>query len=356
MKRIGVLTGGGDAPGLNAAIRAVVKTAHKFGYQVLGIKDGWKGLLEFSRPTEDETAFEPIEDLIMFLTDKDVSGILDKGGTILGSSRTNPTKEENGLEKIIENIKKLKIDALIPIGGEDTLSVAVKLNELGIPVVGIPKTIDNDVGGTDYSIGFWTAVQIGIDALDRLHSTAEAHHRIMILEVMGRHFGWIATYAGLAGGADYILIPEEIVNIDEVCNSIERRYQRGKKFSLIVVSEGANLGKGLTTINGDLDAFGHVKLGGVGEILAKIIKERTGLDTRSTNLGHIQRGGTPCPFDRILASRLGVKTVELVKQKKFGRMVALRGNRIVSLPIEEALQQKPVIKSDVYKVAKVFFS
>ncbi len=343
---IGVLTGGGDAPGLNAAIRGVVRTAEKFGYTVKGIEDGWKGLLELIHSDG--------KSMVRILSRKDVAGILDKGGTILGSSRTNPLKEEGGIEKVIANIKKLKLDAIIAIGGEDTISVAIELKKRGINIVAIPKTIDNDVGGTGFCIGFKTAVQIATEALDRLHSTAEAHHRIMILEVMGRHYGWIATYAGIAGGADFILIPEKQASVDEIVDSICKRYKEGKNFSLIVVAEGATI-EGKEIAEEELDAFGHKKLGGIGEVLAKVLKDKTNFETRPVNLGHLLRGGTPVAEDRYWASRLGIKAVKLIKQGRFGRMVALPPEKIIAVPLEKALSQKG-IDNETYEDAKVFFS
>jgi len=349
MKRIGVLTGGGDCPGLNPAIRAIVRRGHQLGYEILGIKDGWKGLIE-SRPFGEVFSCSTTE----ILKDEDVSGILNKGGTILGSSRTNPLKIENGLEIVGDNYDKLNLFCLIVIGGEDTLSVAVKLKEKGINIIGIPKTIDNDVGGTDYCIGFNTAVSKAVSALDDLHSTAEAHHRVIVLEVMGRTCGWIATFAGYAGGADFILIPEKSVSVDKVAESIKRRHRQGKNFSLIVISEGATL-EGKEIAEEEYDPFGHKKLGGVGQVLENLLKEKTGLEVRSISLGHLLRGGSPVPSDRILASRFGIKAIELVKEGKFGRMVALRGRKIISVPLEKASNTKGV-SLDIYKEAAIFFS
>ncbi|MCK9602852.1 MAG: 6-phosphofructokinase, partial [Candidatus Omnitrophica bacterium] len=305
MARLGILTGGGDCPGLNPVIRAVVRKGFNEGYEVIGIKNGWKGLIEKDTLNLDL---------------KTVSGILPKGGTILGTSRTNPFKKEGDLKKVKKNFKALKLDALIAVGGEDTLGVAAKLIKIGIKnVVGVPKTIDNDLSCTDYTFGFDTAINIATECIDRLHTTAESHHRIMVVEVMGRHAGWIAIEAGIAGGADVILIPELPIDIEEVCRLIKRRHQRGKTFSIVVVAEGAQFGdKSLITKEEKLDAFGHVRLGGIGETLAQIIEKKTGYETRVSVLGHIQRGGSPTAFDRVLGTRFGVKAVELVKEKKFG--------------------------------------
>ena len=305
MKRIGVLTGGGDCPGLNPAIRAVVKKALSYNWEIIGIRNGWQGLVEGS--------VEP-------LTDYSVSGILRIGGTILGTSRTNPFKRTEDTQKLMDNIKKYGLDAIIAIGGEDTLGVATKLHRMGVPVVGIPKTIDNDLSGTDFTIGFHTAVAICTEAIDRLHTTAESHQRVMVLEVMGRHAGWIATCSGIAGGADEILIPEEPFDIDEVCRSLRRRHKRGKSFSIVVVAEGAKPkdSESLTIQAEEVDAFGHVRLGGIGTVLAKEIEKRLGMETRVTALGHAQRGGSPVAYDRILATSFGIAAVDFVKQGKFG--------------------------------------
>lgn len=350
-ERVGVLTGGGDCPGLNAAIRAVVKRGHQLGFEIVGIKDGWSGLLDLTRPSN--TDGQTLEPMAIVLSDQDVSGILDKGGTILGSSRTNPSKIEKGFEKIAENWEKLKLFALIVIGGEDTLSVAVELKKRNLNVIGIPKTIDNDVGGTDYCIGFDTAVFTAVEALDKLHSTAEAHHRVMVLEVMGRDCGWIATVCGFASGADYILIPEVSVSVEEVATAISVRYRQGKNFSLIVISEGAAV-EGKKIAEEEKDSFGHKKLGGVGEVLADLLKEKTGFETRAINLGHLLRGGAPVPTDRIMASRFGLRAIELIKREKFGQMVVLRGKKIVSIPLEESAKVRRVDLS-IYNDAKLFF-
>lgn len=341
MKRIGVLTGGGDCPGLNAAIRAVVRQSMVDDWGVIGIRNGWQGLVEGS--------VEP-------LTEVSVAGILHRGGTILGTSRTNPVKRTEDTQKLLNNMKRYGLEALIAIGGEDTLGVALKLHGMGVPVVGIPKTIDNDLSGTQYTIGFQTAVSIVTEAIDRLHTTAESHHRIMVVEVMGRHAGWIAVSAGIAGGADDILIPEKPFEIDEVCNRLRRRFQRDKKFSIVIVAEGATL-KGSdvqTTQDGPVDAFGHVRLGGIGSTLAKEIESRTGWETRVTNLGHIQRGGGPCAYDRVLATRFGVAAVGLVRNGDFGKMVALQGNDIVAVELKTALAEPKTVDKELYDIAQVF--
>jgi len=342
MKKIGILTGGGDCPGLNPVIRAVVRKGINEGYEIIGIKNGWKGLIEADT---------------MQLNLETVSGILPKGGTILGTSRTNPYKKNNDLEKIKENFKKLMLDALIVVGGEDTLGVALKLAKDGIAnIVGIPKTIDNDLSSTDYTFGFDTALNTAMECIDKLHTTAESHHRIMVVEVMGRHAGWIAIEAGIAGGADVILIPELPIDLEEVCNLIRKRHQRSKTFSIVVVAEGAKFkAESMVTQEEKLDEFGHVRLGGIGEILAAEIEKRTGFETRVSVLGHIQRGGTPTAFDRILGTRFGVKAMELVMDKKFGRMAALAGNKIVDVPLEDAVRKLKTVDMDLYEIAKVFF-
>ncbi|MDD5120110.1 MAG: 6-phosphofructokinase [Candidatus Omnitrophica bacterium] len=342
MARIGILTGGGDCPGLNPVIRAVVRKALIEGYEIVGIKNGWKGLVE------NDT---------MALNIDAVSGILPKGGTILGTSRTNPYKKEGDLAKVKDNFKKLGLDALIAVGGEDTLGVAFKLTKDGIPgIVGVPKTIDNDLSATDYTFGFDTALNVATECIDRLHTTAESHHRIIVAEVMGRHAGWIATEAGIAGGADVILIPEIPIDLDEVCAVIKKRHSRGKTFSIVVVAEGAQFNDGsMVTQEKKLDAFGHVRLGGIGEELAAQIEKRTGFETRVSVLGHIQRGGSPTAFDRVLGTRLGVKAVELVKAKKFGKMVALSGIKIIEVPLEDAVKELKTVDMELYNIAKVFF-
>lgn len=341
-KKLGILTGGGDCPGLNPVIRAVVRKGINEGYEIIGIKNGWKGLIECDTRKLDLTA---------------ISGILPKGGTILGTSRTNPYKKEQGVEKVKAAYKKLELDALIAVGGDDTLGVAAKLCKDGIPnIVGVPKTIDNDLSCTDYSFGFDTAINIATECIDRLHTTAESHHRIIVVEVMGRHAGWIATEAGIAGGADIILIPELAIDIEEVCQLLKKRHSRGKTFSIVVVAEGAQFKEGTMVLQEQkLDEFGHVRLGGIGEQLAAEIEKRTGYETRISVLGHLQRGGTPSAFDRVLGTRFGVKAVELVIKRSFARMVALEGNKIVEVPLEKAIATLKTVDMDLYEVAKVFF-
>jgi len=339
--KIGVLTGGGDCPGLNPVIRAIVRKALIDKHEIVGIKNGWKGLVQ-----KDTTP----------LNLESVSGILHRGGTILGTSRTNPYKKEGDLKKVLDNIKELKLDAIIAIGGEDTLGVANKLCKEGVKAVGVPKTIDNDLSETDYTFGFDSALNIATESIDRLHSTAESHHRIMVVEVMGRHAGWIAIEAGIAGGADYILIPEVPIDIDEVCDAIKKRHARNKLFSIVVVAEGAQFKEGtMVTKEKRLDAFGHVLLGGIGQLLAEKIEEITKFETRVTVLGHVQRGGSPTAFDRILGTRFGVKAVELVNNKKFGSMVSLKGNSIVDVPIEKAVGKLKTVDKEWYDLAKIFF-
>jgi len=344
--RIGVLTGGGDCPGLNAVIRGVVrKSIVQYGWEVYGIKNGWGGYLSQN--------FE-------ILDMERVSGILPKGGTILGASRTNPFKQDGGSELIIENAKKMGIDATVAIGGEDTIGVAHKLFKVGMQTVGVPKTIDNDLAGTDYTFGFDTAINIATEAIDRLHTTAESHHRVIVVEVMGRHTGWIAVFAGIAGGADVILIPEKPFEVDVVCDMITKRQKRGKSFSIIVVAEGAkfltegDVDGSLIVQDAQMDAFGHVRLGGIGNVLGREIERRTGFETRISVLGYVQRGGTPTAMDRVLATRFGVKACELVEKGEFGRMVALRGNKVISVGLEEALQLKKV-DMELYEMASLFF-
>jgi len=341
MKRIGILTGGGDCPGLNPVIRAVVKRGINMGYQIVGIKNGWKGLIN--------------KDVIT-LNERSVSGILPKGGTILGTSRTNPYNKAGDKDKAIANFKKLKLCGLIVVGGEDTLGVANRLNKEGVKVVGVPKTIDNDLNATDFTFGFDTAINIATECIDRLHTTAESHHRIIVCEVMGRHAGWIATYAGLAGGADVILIPEIPIKIDEVCKILKKRYKKGKTFSIVVVAEGAKFKKGDMVLQEEkLDAFGHVRLGGIGNQLAEVIEERTGFETRVTVLGHIQRGGTPTAMDRVLGTRFGVIAMDLIHSKRFGNMVSLTGNKIVAVPLSKAVAKLKTVDKKLYDIAKVFF-
>jgi 6-phosphofructokinase 1 len=340
--RIGVLTGGGDAPGLNAVIRAIVrKGIDTYGHAIVGFKDGWHGVLEsqFSELTIDS-----------------VRGILPRGGTILGTSRTNPLKSDDGAQRVLETIRANRIDALIPIGGEDTLGAAAKLGAEGLNVVGVPKTIDNDLSGTDYTFGFDTAVQIATEAIDRLHTTAESHHRVMVVEVMGRHAGWIATYAGIAGGADVILVPEHPFDVDTVTKHVRKRHTRGRYFSIVVVAEGALPIEGTLTVReGEMDAFGHARLGGIGNVLADELEKRTGFETRVTTLGHVQRGGTPTAFDRVLATRLGIAAIDAAHRGEYGVMVALRGQDIVTVPIAEATAELKTVDPTIYEVAEVFF-
>lgn len=341
MKRIGVLTGGGDCPGLNPVIRAVVRRADAAGLEVVGIRNGWKGLIEPDTVPLDL---------------KSVSGILPKGGTMLGTSRTNPYKDPRSVSALKRSVAELRLDALIVIGGEDTLGAAVKLHREGLPVVGVPKTIDNDLAETDYTFGFDTAVNIAMESIDRLHTTAESHHRIMVVEVMGRHAGWIAVHAGIAGGADFILVPEIPIDLEEVCRAIEQRHKRGKTFSIIVVAEGAQWAAG-ATVNQDLkrDEFGHVRLGGIGQLLAERIEKKTGYETRVTVLGHVQRGGTPTAFDRVLGTRFGVQAVELALKGQFGKMVSLKGNAVVPVPLELSTKTLKTVDPKLYDIAKIFF-
>src|SRR3954451_22738768 len=337
--RIGVLTGGGDCPGLNAAIRAIVrKGVDRYGHAVIGFRDGWRGVLE-NQTSE--------------LTLASTRGIIHRGGTILGSSRTNPYKDgADGAPKVRETMQSLHLDGLIAIGGEDTLGVANRLSEAGINIIGLPKTIDNDLGGTDMTFGFYTAVQVATDAIDRLHTTAESHHRVLILEVMGRPAGWIALPSGLAGGADVILIPEKPFDIDEVCRLISRRRSRGRYFSIVVVAEGAIPKEGtMEIVSGATDAFGHVRLGGIGVRLEKEIEERTGFETRATILGHVQRGGTPTAFDRVLATRLGIAAIDGAHDGQWGSMASLRGQRIQMVALAEAVRELRTVSDEEYAVA-----
>ncbi|MCW2753420.1 MAG: 6-phosphofructokinase [Marmoricola sp.] len=343
--RVGVLTGGGDCPGLNAVIRAVVRKGVKeYDYEFVGFRDGWRG---------------PLEGLTMPLGIDQVRGILPRGGTILGSSRTNPFKVEDGVEQIKANLAAAGVDALIAIGGEDTLGVATKLHDLGVKVVGVPKTIDNDLSGTDFTFGFDTAVNIASEAIDRLHTTAESHHRVLVVEVMGRHAGWIALHAGIAGGANVVLIPERPFDIDEVCRYVEARFET-KYAVIMVVSEGAvpiaaTDDSGMTLLTGEKDAFGHVRLGGIGERLASEIEARTGKEARAVVLGHVQRGGTPTAFDRWLATRFGLHAIAAVHDGEFGAMVALRGTDIVRVPLSEGTATLKLVSPEEYAEAEVFF-
>lgn len=339
--RVGVLTGGGDAPGLNCVIRAVVrKGVGEYGFDFVGFRDGWKGPLTSSTCPLDISA---------------VRGILPRGGTILGSSRTNPIKIEGGVETIRQNLSDLGVDALVVIGGEDTLGVAARLNDEGINVVGVPKTIDNDLGATDFTFGFDTAVQIATDAIDRLHTTAESHKRVLVLEVMGRHAGWIALSAGMAGGANVILIPETPFDMDQVVEWVERRFERGYA-PIIVVAEGATPIEGQMVVkDASQDSFGHVRLSGMGEWLARELEERTGHEARTTVLGYVQRGGTPTSRDRVLATRFGIHAIDAVHDGDFGKMVALRGNDIKRVTITDAVKQLKTVPPEMYAEAATFF-
>jgi len=339
--KVGVLTGGGDCPGLNAVIRAVARRSFVRGHEVVGVREGWRGLVDGK--------LEP-------LGNREINGLLPRGGTILGTSRTNPYKIER-VEQVLETFAANGLDALVAIGGEDTLGVATRLYaEHGFPVVGVPKTIDNDLSATDYTFGFDTAVFICTEAIDRLHTTAESHNRVMVVEVMGRHTGWIAVMSGIAGGADMILIPEQPVSVEDACKEIQSRHSRGKDFSIVVVSEGYELG-GDDDRAADLDEFGHVRLSerGVGHRLAQEIEQRTGFETRVTVLGHVQRGGSPTPRDRILATRYGLKAADLVQEGRFGRMAALHGDAIVDVPLEEATAELKTVPDDWFAVARAFF-
>lgn len=340
--RIGMLTGGGDAPGLNAVIRAVVRKASDiYGHAVIGFRNGWRGAIDAD---------------VVTLTSESVAGILPRGGTILGSSRTNPFKIDDGVERIQHTLQAFNIDALIVIGGEDTLGVGAKLSTQGVKVVGVPKTIDNDLSGTDYTFGFNTAVEIATEALDRLHTTAEAHQRVMVVELMGRHAGWIATYAGIAGGADAILIPEEAFDIDEVCEHLMRRHHRGRTFSIVVVAEGASPKEGTMVLQSEeKDSFGHVRLGGIANAIAPEIEKRTGFETRVTILGHVQRGGSPTAFDRVLATRFGIAAIDAVHEGDFGTMVAIQGNSVVRVPLSEGVGKLKTVDKEIFAVAETFF-
>ncbi len=353
MKKLATLTGGGDCPGLNAVIRAVTRKALLEGYEVIGFRNGWAGVIK--------------GDYIPLSRER-VSGILHLGGTILGTSRTNPTDEQ--IETIVRNLKGLEVSALIAIGGDDTLSVASRLHKRGVPVIGVPKTIDNDIDGTDQTFGFDTAVNIATEAIDRLHTTAEAHSRALVVEVMGRQAGWIALWAGIAGGADIVLLPEFPMTVKEICKIIKARQAGGKNFSIIAVAEGFKLEGGAEVLQtGNLDAFGHVRLGGIGEVLCREIEKATGIESRGVVLGHVQRGGTPSAFDRVLGTRYGVKAVELVVDGQSGKMAALRGTEVVGVDLDSVITEvvdkktgKPKLRlrnrcvsKDLYAVARAFF-
>jgi phosphofructokinase-like protein len=342
--RIGMLTGGGDCPGLNAVMRAIVRKGERqFGDELVGFLDGWRGVLENeTRPMTVDT----------------MRGTLPRGGTVLGSSRTNPFKIAGGLDQCRASLEQLGIDALIAIGGDDTLGVADKLHSEGIAVVGVPKTIDNDLSATEMTFGFDTAVQIATEAIDRLHTTAESHHRVMVVEVMGRHAGHIAVWSGIAGGATMILIPEEPFDVVAVCDALIRRHDLGNYASIVVVAEGATPKEGtMATVSGEVDAFGHVRLGGIGQQLADQIEARTGYETRMTILGHVQRGGTPTAFDRVLATRFGIAAIDAVHDGDFGTMMALQAGQIVRVPIADGVGQPKLVDPDLYHgVAEVFFA
>jgi 6-phosphofructokinase 1 len=340
--RIGVLTGGGDCPGLNAVIRAVVRKGEgEYGHNLVGYRHGWRGVIQGESIDLHVAA---------------VRGLLPRGGTILGTSRTNPYKSEDGATKVKATLRRDNVQALIAIGGEDTLGVAHKLSTDGISVVGVPKTIDNDLSATDFTFGFHTAVQIATDAIDRLHTTAESHDRVMVVEVMGRHAGWIATYAGLAGGADMILVPEEPFDIEEVCDRLTHRHQRGANFSIVVVAEGAVPTAGTMELqSGELDEFGHVRLGGVGNRIAEEIERRTGFEARTTVLGHVLRGGSPTAYDRVIATRFGIEAIDAANDGDFGVMVALRGTDVVRVPIEDGVEKLKTVDDKLYDTAAVFF-
>ena len=342
---VGVLTGGGDCPGLNAVIRAVARRSVSRGHEVVGVRSGWRGLVDGT--------FEP-------LGSREVSGLLPRGGTIIGTSRTNPYRLDGGVDAVLENFASSGLDALVAIGGEDTLGVAARLHaEHGFPVVGVPKTIDNDLSATDYTFGFDTAVSICTEAIDRLHTTAESHNRVMVVEVMGRHTGWIAVMSGIAGGADVVLIPEHPITVEQTCAQIQKRHSAGSDFSIVVVSESYELtyesGEQRAVDMGGEDAFGHKRLGGIGDALASEIEGRTGFETRVTVLGHVQRGGTPTSRDRILATRFGLKAADLVAAGQFGRMAALRGDEIVDVSLEEATRELKRVPPEWYSVASAFF-
>jgi len=352
MKKIAMLTGGGDCPGLNAVIRAVTRKALLEGYEVLGFRNGWAGVLKGD--------YFP-------LTRERVSGILHLGGTILGTSRTNPTDEQ--LDTLAKHIKGLDLDALVAIGGDDTLSVASRLHKLGVPVIGVPKTIDNDIDGTDQTFGFDTAINVAAEAIDRLHTTAESHSRVLVVELMGRQAGWIALEAGIAGGADLVLLPEFPMSLTEICKVIKHRQAGGKNFSIVAVAEGFKLEGAEVTSSKELDAFGHIRLGGIGEVLCREIEKVTDIESRAVVLGHIQRGGTPSAYDRVLGTRYGVEAVELAMRGEFGKMVALRGPDVIGIDIDSVISEvidkktgKPRLRvrnrcvpKELYEVAKVFF-
>jgi 6-phosphofructokinase 1 len=342
MAKYALLTGGGDCPGLNAVIRAATRRFVNADHEVLGIIDGWKGMIEANA---------------MELTIENTDAILPMGGTIVGTSRTNPYKnEERDVPKVLDTFKKLGIECLVAVGGDDTLGVARRLHDdHDAHVVGAPKTIDNDLSCTDYTFGFDTAINIAMEAIDRLHTTAKSHHRCLVVEAMGRHAGWIAMYAGLAGSADFILVPERQVDLDEMIGALKRNRARGRNYNIVVVSEGAKLGDEETLKHAKKDEFGHVYLGGVGERLAKYIEEKTGYETRSVVLGHIQRGGSPTAFDRILGTRFGLKAADIAMKKEYGKMVALRGTEIAAVSLSEATGELKTVPLEHFAEAEEFF-
>ena len=342
--KIGALTGGGDCPGLNAVIRAVVRTNANRGGTTVGFLEGWRGLVENNS---------------VDLTAEGTDDIISRGGTILGSSRTNPFKDEDSIEKVIQNIQTTELDALIAIGGDDTLGVAHRLNaEHGINTIGIPKTIDNDLSSTDVTFGFDTSINVVMEAVDRLRTTAESHRRVMVIETMGRHAGWITCFAGVSTAADYFLIPEEKPDLDYMCQLLKQRRQDGKMYGIVIVSEGVELpsADGFVTQDAELDEFGHVKLGGVGEIIAELIERRTGIETRVVTLGHLQRGGAPSAYDRVLGTRLGVHAARLAHEGRFGRMVSLRGTQITSVDLGEAVGEMRTLEPEFMDEAREFFT
>lgn len=342
IQKVAVLTGGGDCPGLNAVLRAIVRRGAERNLEIMGIRDGWEGLITDSHERLNRAR---------------VAGILHLGGTILGTSRFNPMAVPDGPQKVIRALERHNVNAVIAIGGEGTLSIAREMHELGVPIVGVPKTIDNDLGCTDFTFGFDTAVSIATEAIDRLHSTAESHQRCMVVEVMGRHVGWIAAYAGLAGGADAVLVPERPAHIDAVVEHVERRRRAGRRFSIIVCAEGAvvDLGEGARVVADGYDAWGHMKLGGIGQQVARAIEARTGIETRFTVLGYIQRGGSPTAADRILATRYGVAAADMVADGKWGMMAALQGREIVAVPLADATRGLKTLDPSFYDLASIFF-
>ncbi len=340
MKTFGVLTGGGDCPGLNAVLAGVVRKATSLNHKIIGIRRGWAGMLEKDTVLLDREA---------------VSGIVHRGGTILKTSRTNPCKTKEYMEKVKKNYAELNLDGLICVGGDDTLGAAHKLYQAGLKTIGVPKTIDNDLSGTDRTFGFDTAVNIAMEAIDRLHTTAESHNRVLVVEIMGRHAGWIAMYAGLAGGADVIMIPEVQMTMEEVCNIITGRHKRGRDFSIVAVAEGATIGGDFVTKDVPKDEFGHVRLGGLADIIAKEIEERTGYETRTVVLGHLQRGGSPTAYDRWLGLWFGAKAVELADAGQFGKMVSLRGTKFIAVDLEEAVGQLSTVDPKDFDAARIFF-